>query len=398
MSEYVLWGSIFLVTIAVAILALVYLWNRLGKFYIINKLARDSKWKKRLIKLIPMVLLFIYIGTNTVPAIVAVIHLVFFWLIVELISFLLRKVFKVSPQNDRGCYSESNSDDTADSIDDKKLCKLNNKLYIEGVVTLVFTAIYLTFAWVQARNVVQTDYTLTTNKLPTGQVFRVIMMSDSHIGCTFDGEKLGEYINEMGLLSPDAVVIVGDYVDDDSNRKDMINATKAFSEINPTYGTYYVFGNHDVGYGGNRDFNAEDLVAELEKNGVTVMSDDVISLGENVTLIGRLDKSMSGRAEIADLYDSADKSKYSIVLNHQPNDQIKEAAAGVDLVLSGHTHGGQLIPVLRAGEWMGVNDQTSGMLVRDNTTFIVSDGISDWAIPFKTGCKAEYLVIDIVGQ
>lgn len=396
MSEYVLWGSIFLITIAVAVLALVYLWNRLGKFHIVNKLAGDSKWKKRLIKLIPMTMLFIYIGLNSVPAIVAVIHLVFFWLIIELISFVIRKVTKVD--SDKCSYSECNGDETADSTGCVKLCKLCSEFYVEGVVTLAFTAIYLTFAWIQARNVVQTDYTLATNKLPTGQTFRVIMMSDSHIGCTFDGEKLNEYIKEMGALSPDAVVIVGDYVDDDSNRKDMIEATKAFSEINPTYGTFYVFGNHDVGYGGSRDFNAADLVAEFEKNGVTVMSDEVIPLGEHVTLIGRLDKSMSGRAEIADLYESADKDRYSIVLNHQPNDQIREAAAGVDLVLSGHTHGGQLIPVLRAGEWMGVNDQTSGMLVRDNTTFIVSDGISDWAIPFKTGCKAEYLVIDIVGQ
>lgn len=369
MNEYILWGSIFAGTIALAILAIVYLWTRIGKFYIVNKIASSSKWKKRLIKLIPMLGLFIYIGIRTIPAIVAVIHLVVIWLFVELVSFIINKIHK-----------------------------FNYKIYIEGILALLISAIYLTFAFIQARNVVATNYILTTDKLPEGESFRVVMMSDSHIGCTFDGKTLYDYINEMGTLSPDAVVIVGDYVDDDSNKADMIAATKAFSEINPTYGTFYVFGNHDMGYGNTRDFNAYDLVTEFENNGVKVLSDEVVTLGDYVTLIGRLDKSMSVRAEIDDLMEKCDKSTYSIVLNHQPNDQIKEAGAGVDLVLSGHTHGGQLIPINRAGEWIGANDQTKGMLKRGNSTFIVSDGISDWAIPFKTGCKAEYLVIDITGE
>ena len=90
-----------------------------------------------------------------------------------------------------------------------------------------------------------------------------------------------------------------------------------------------------------------------------------------------------------------DKDRYNIVLNHQPNDQMEEKKAGADLVLSGHTHGGQLIPITYVGEWIGANDQTKGIKVDGESTFIVSDGISDWEIPFKTGCKAEYLVIDV---
>ena len=84
--------------------------------------------------------------------------------------------------------------------------------------------------------------------------------------------------------------------------------------------------------------------------------------------------------------------RYTIVLDHQPNDYANEAAAGADLVLSGHTHGGQLIPITKVGEWIGANDATYGYERRENTDFIVTSGISAWSILFKTGCKSEYVV------
>ena len=67
----------------------------------------------------------------------------------------------------------------------------------------------------------------------------------------------------------------------------------------------------------------------------------------------------------------------------------------MDLVLSGHTHGGQMIPVNPVGVWMGANDKTYGLEQRGNTNFIVTSGISCWEVKFKTGCKSEYVVIDI---
>ena len=98
------------------------------------------------------------------------------------------------------------------------------------------------------------------------------------------------------------------------------------------------------------------------------------------------------------LTENLDTSKYSIVLDHQPHDYDNQAAAKVDLVLSGHTHGGQFFPINYVGEWSGENDKTYGLETRDVTNFIVTSGISDWAIKFKTGCKSEYVVIDIEGK
>lgn len=74
--------------------------------------------------------------------------------------------------------------------------------------------------------------------------------------------------------------------------------------------------------------------------------------------------------------------------------------ANMDLVLSGHTHGGQLFPLMTIENHSNIaeDDRVYGYEKRENTNFIVTSGISDWAIKFKTGCKSEYLIINIDGQ
>ena len=98
------------------------------------------------------------------------------------------------------------------------------------------------------------------------------------------------------------------------------------------------------------------------------------------------------------LVKNLDKNKYMIVLDHQPTDYANQANAGVDLVLSGHTHGGQLFPFNQVGKWIGANNWIYGHKKEKDTDFIVTSGISSWAIKFKTGTKSEYAVINIEPQ
>ena len=103
------------------------------------------------------------------------------------------------------------------------------------------------------------------------------------------------------------------------------------------------------------------------------------------------------RASVAELTQNLDKSKFSLVLDHQPREYDAEAAAATDLVLSGHTHGGQLFPLMQFSRLFAVSgdDQIYGIERRLQTDFIVTSGISDWAIKFKTGCFSEYVILDI---
>ena len=136
-----------------------------------------------------------------------------------------------------------------------------------------------------------------------------------------------------------------------------------------------------------------------------VLQDENVLIDDRFYLVGRKDASeqkemRGGRADISDLTASLDPDKYSIVLDHQPHDYAAEAQADADLVLSGHTHGGQLIPLgfLMDKLHLGGTDSVYGYTRRENTDFIVTSGISDWAIKFKTGCISEYVIIDITGS
>lgn len=291
------------------------------------------------------------------------------------------------------------------------------KFRFAGTVALVLAVVYLAVGYVQANNVWQKDYTVTTDKAVG--TLRVALIADSHVGTTFDGEGLAPHIEEINKQNPDIVVVTGDFVDEDTSRDDMVAACRSLGKATPKFGTYFVFGNHDKGLysNGERGYTGDDLVAELEKNGVTVLQDETVLIDDRFYLVGRQDASEEtdfggGRASIAELASALDKTKYSIVLDHQPRDYDAETAAGVDLVLSGHTHGGQMIPLMQIIRWFHIgddnvyglesshlgDDNVYGFENHDRTDFIVTSGISDWAIQFKTGCRSEYVIVDIQGK
>lgn len=369
-----MWLVIFGSIILLAIGSLFFLASRFGTFSWVQKLTGGRRILSYLAGLVVVLvvatvcmLLLDYMNTA-----ICLMHLTMIWLIAELAGWMIgkRKGKKIS----------------SDCI---------------GIVAIGVTVLYLGVGFYLAHHVSAQEYELQTEKAVG--TFRIVALADAHLGTTFDAAYFGEKMEEIGALSPDAVVIVGDYVDDGSPLQTMLECTEKLPLTNPTYGIYYVFGNHDRGYYSSegRGYDGERLVQELEKNGVHVLEDETVLLDDRVYLIGRKDKSaehQGGRATMEQLTAGLDSDKYQVVLDHQPNDYEKEQAAGVDLVLSGHTHGGQMFPVTYFGVWMGANDKTYGLEQRGNTNFIVTSGISCWEVKFKTGCKSEYVVIDIEEQ
>ena len=147
-----------------------------------------------------------------------------------------------------------------------------------------------------------------------------------------------------------------------------------------------------------RGYSGEELVAELEKNGVIVLADETVLIDDRFYLIGREDAGygVSTRREMDALMRDLAPEKFTVVLDQQPSDYAAEEAAGADLVLSGHTHGGQFLPLAPIMKLVSSNDLIYGLEKRGDTTFIVTSGLSDWAIRFKTGCRSEYNIIDVI--
>lgn len=366
-----IFGSIFLG----AVLGMVYLSSRVARFSLVQRAAKGRKVLGYLLGFLPVFLILLGTGfiLGAINAMIIILHLMGIWLICDGVCKLVEKKR------------------------DKKF-----EVYYAGVFALGITVVYLGWGWHLAHHVWRQAYILETEK----QVgtFRIVQFADSHVGCTFSGEGFAEKVRAMESEQPDIVVITGDYVDDDTTKEDMIAACKALGTLKTTYGVYFVFGNHDKGYYGSeyRGYSGDDLISELEKNNVTVLQDDTVLIDGRFYIIGRQDRSEeqrgSSRASMEKLTAGLDGEKYSIVLDHQPYEYEEQAATGVDLVLSGHTHGGQMFPINHLGELTGVDAKTYGHERRGDTNFIVTSGISDWAIKFKTGCRSEYVVVDIQGK
>lgn len=275
-----------------------------------------------------------------------------------------------------------------------KIRKRNVGPTVCNVCAILLTVVYLGIGWIMAHHVFITHYTISTDK-DLGGTLRIVQIADSHIGITLDGDGFARQMERVKQYNPDAVVITGDFVDDDTCYDDMLKACRALGSLDAEYGVFFVFGNHDKGYYNSRDFTTAQLRQALQENGVVILEDESVLVNDSFYIIGRKDRSDGSRQGMSALVDGLDSSKYSIVLDHQPNDYDSEAASGVDLVLSGHTHGGHLFPLALIGLLSGANDMEYGIGERGETSFIVTSGISGWAIPFKTGCFSEFVVIDI---
>ena len=269
---------------------------------------------------------------------------------------------------------------------------------VAGVAAIAITVVYLGAGWFMAHHVFITRYELTTSKSLGQPAVRVAMFADSHLGITLNGERFARQMARLQAESPDAVMIVGDFVDDDTSASDMLRACEALGRLDAPRGVYFVFGNHDEGYFRYRNFTSAQLRSALDENGVVILEDRAVQAGEGLRIAGRRDRSTPGRAEASALTEGLDGSDYVIMLDHQPNDYAGEAASGADLVLSGHTHGGHLFPMGQIGLMIGANDRIYGRESRGDTTFIVTSGISGWAVPFKTGTFSEMVFIDITSE
>ncbi len=362
MMWLVLFGGMFVA----ALLGVFYLITRFHKFGFMQRLAEKHRALSWGLSVLPVAAVFLFNIINIYASIVVLLHLMLIWAICDLVTFIHRK--------------RTHS---------------GGRRYLAGGVALAVTAVYMGAGWFFAHHIFETDYRFNTPKELGTERLRVAQFADSHLGITLDGEKFAEQMERIQAQQPDVVVLVGDFVDDDTEKADMIRACKAMGELDIKYGVYYVDGNHDKGYGNYRDFTIDELYAELEKNDVTILKDEAVLIDDKFYLVGRNDKTDLERADIAALTADLDPTKYTIVLDHQPNDYDAESKTQADLVLSGHTHGGHIFPAGYLGLAMGANDRVYGTEFRDDTTFVVTSGISGWAIPFKTGCISEYVIIDI---
>lgn len=360
-----MWEIIFAVTALVLIAGAGYLIWRFHRFSFLNRLGKRHRLLSWLAAALMTVLLGLFAMISASTMVVIVIHLIIAFLLCDLVAWALEKLIHRKISRD-----------------------------ISGVIAVGLCAVYLGIGCFMAWHIFETHYTVETQKEIGGDL-RIVGIADSHLGITLDGERFAEQMERIRKLKPDIVVVAGDFVDGDSEKEDMLLSCKALGSLLTDCDVYFVYGNHDDD-SSYRNFTPEDLHNALTENGICVLEDDTVRIREGVYLTGRKDDSDRRRAGIEELKEELDSSGFWIVIDHQPTDYDAEAAAGADLVFSGHTHGGHVFPSGQIGMLIGANDKLYGAEKRQDTVFVVTSGISGWSIPIKTGTYSEIVVIDIV--
>lgn len=307
---------------------------------------------------------------------VIVLHLIFFCLIMQFINFIVKKA-------------------VGKKYDTLVLWK---KIYASCALPIAVTAAVMLFGSLNLHNIVETHYTAYTNKEIRSEGYRVALISDVHYGVSLDYKELLAVCEEISGHDADIVVLCGDIVDDDTPAEGIEEVFHALSSIKSEYGVYYVYGNHDRPFTFmESSYTEDDLESVMQEKGITVLRDGLYEVNDDLIIAGREDKSYrGGRKAIEELLDGADKDNFILTLDHQPCDYKANGKAGTDLLLSGHTHGGQIWPANLIDGIFKINDAVYGHTQIDaDTQAVVTSGIAGWRYPIKTSAPAEYVIIDI---
>ena len=245
------------------------------------------------------------------------------------------------------------------------------------------------------KTVRRTDYALQTDKF-SGEI-KIALISDTHLGNALNADGVLKIADRAIADGADALILAGDLVDEGSNAADFAVLCEGLSRRPMRLGAYYVFGNHDgARYGGS--VSSETVESGLSEAGVTVLTDESLLLNGWLRVVGRREASVRSRLSPESLLKNADpETEYILFIDHQPAETKACAAAGVDLLLSGHTHNGQIWPIGVISEQFGINEIEYGCKDVDGMKAIVSSGASGWGCAFRTSGKSEYVMITLNG-
>lgn len=261
-----------------------------------------------------------------------------------------------------------------------------------GSLAAVLVFVFFLYGSIQGQKISSMNYRVEISKRESElQSLRIAMISDLHLGYMIGEKHVEKMVQKINEQQPDLILMAGDIFDGDMTAiKNPKKIQELFRGLKSTYGIYASLGNHDAG----RTY--KDMLAFLEKSGVKLLLDDYEIVDNKFIILGRRDSSPIGEhgKDREPLAKIPDKVLPMILLDHQPAN-IREYGPEIDLILSGHTHRGQLFPF----NWItsAIYEVDYGYYRKDihSPQVIVSSGVGTWGPPLRTSSQNEVVFIEV---
>ncbi len=269
------------------------------------------------------------------------------------------------------------------------------------LLTIIILFLALWIVWTNV-TIGVSRYSVSSEKLPSEfDHYKIAVVSDLH-NAEF-GEGNSTIIEKIENEQPDIIAITGDLID--SNRTDVDVAADLINKLAKEAPCYYVTGNHEAWVGERY----RELEERLTASGVVVLHDTVVSVengGKQIQIAGLDDPDFKyGGADSqesmmrAKLQQMGLTDEYCILLSHRPETFNAYVSENIDLVLSGHTHGGQFrLPFIGgiAAPHQGLFPRyDAGAYSEHGTTMIVSRGVGNSVIPIRFNNRPEIVIVEL---
>lgn len=220
---------------------------------------------------------------------------------------------------------------------------------------------------------------------PSLDGYRIVQLSDVHIGETLGRDFAQQVTDQVNALSPDAVVVTGDLIDGSVAR--LHDEVAPLGGLRGRHGVFYVTGNHEYYHGGAAwEAEGRRLGWHVLHNEHRVVGDGKLVIGGVTDVEGaRFSEAHAPRVDLA--FAGAPAGVPRVLLSHQPRFAARAKDAGVSLMLSGHTHGGQIFPFMF---FVKLQQPVIGGLARlHGVLTYTSNGTGYWGPPFRIGPRGE---------
>jgi predicted MPP superfamily phosphohydrolase len=245
------------------------------------------------------------------------------------------------------------------------------------------------------RNIVLFNwYKIPTPDLPPAfHGFTIAHLTDVHLGFLVSDSFVAGVVDKINKLNTDAIVCTGDYVHERNTTKEIDRVWPILSNLKAEHGVFSVLGNHDHWADTDRS------IYWLERAGQNLRHKcKAIYKGQDRILIGGAGDYWEDKLGIDSVFSCSDENECRMLLSHNPDSIDTQYDTPLSMVLSGHTHGGQVIVPFFGPPVLPVKNKeyTSGLIPTKKTQLFISRGIG-WAIyPIRFNCYPEIAILELI--